>query len=436
MAEFDAYELYMLTLINRARADPVAAAAAFGIDLNQGLNPGTISAKAKQPLAPNNLLAAAAEGHSDWMLATDTFSHTGVNGSSPGDRMAAAGYRFTGAYTWGENVSWRGSTGPIRQAQLTAYIEQQHRGLFLSPGHRVNILGDAYREIGISQQLGEFSGYNASMITQNFAATGQARYATGVVFNDLNGDGYYNPGEGVGGVSITVNGSVVGQTSAAGGYAIAMTNGTWTLGFSGAGLNGAYYQTVTMSGLNVGVDARAASFAPVTFLAWHSGTNSFVLVTPTAYSGPVVHLDWQMLGTAGADNVAGSDQDDFINLGAGNDAANGGAGDDVLDGGTGSNFLIGGAGLDIFFADGRGGQVAWTTIVDFEKGEQVSVWGWRPGTSRFTWAADDGTAGYRGVTLHADLDGNGSIDIAVTFAGLALSALGVAQENDGYLLLT
>lgn len=436
MAEFDAYELYMLTLINRARADPVAAAAAFGIDLNQGLAAGTLSAAAKQPLAPNNLLAAAAEAHSDWMLATDTFSHTGVNGSSPGDRMAAAGYRFTGAYTWGENVAWSGTTGSIRTSQLASYIEEQHRGLFLSPGHRVNILGDAYREIGISQQLGEFSGYNASMITQNYAATGQARYATGVVFNDLNGDGYYNPGEGVGGVSISVNGSVVGQTGAAGGYAVTMANGTWTVGFSGAGLNGAYYQTVTMAGLNVGIDAKAAQFAAVTFQAWNGATNSFVPTTPTVYSGPVTHLDWQLLGTDGADNVASSDQDDFMNLGAGNDAANGGAGSDVLDGGTGSNFLIGGAGQDIFFADGRGGQVAWSTIVDFEKGEQVSIWGWRPGTSRFTWVADDGTAGYRGATLQADLDGNGSIDIAVTFAGLSLQTLGAPQENDGYLLLT
>lgn len=435
MAEFDAYELYMLTLINRARKDPVAAAAAFGIDLNQGLASGTISAAAKQPLAPNNLLAASAEAHSDWMLATDTFSHTGVNGTDPGDRMAAAGYAFVAPYSWGENISVSGTTGPLLTSELASYIEQQHRGLFLSPGHRVNILGDGFREIGISQQLGEYSGYNSSMITQNFASTGQARFATGVVFNDLNGDGYYNPGEGVGGAAITVNGTVVGQTSAAGGYAIAMTNGTWTLGFSGAGLDGAYYQTVTMNGLNVGVDAMAAQFAPVTFQAWNTVTNGFVPVTPTRYSGPVAHLDWQMLGSDAGDNMAGSDLDDFMNLLAGNDAANGGAGNDVLDGGTGSNFLMGGAGQDIFFADGRGGQAAWTTITDFQAGEQAAIWGWRPGISRFTWAADDGTTGYKGATLHADLDGDGRIDISLTFTGLALTALGVPQEQDGVLLV-
>ncbi|MFV3128314.1 CAP domain-containing protein [Niveispirillum sp. KHB5.9] len=435
MAEFDAYELYMLTLVNRARVDPAAAAAAFGIDLNQGLNPGTISATPKQPLAPNDILAAAAEGHSNWMLATDTFSHTGNGGSDPGQRMDAAGYDFIRPYTWGENIAWSGTTGTIRTSQLAGYIEQQHRGLFLSPGHRVNILGDSYREIGISQQIGEFSGYNASMITQNFAATGQARFATGVVFNDLNGDGFYNPGEGVGGVSITVNGNAAGQTTAAGGYAIPMTNGTWTMGFSGAGLNGAYYQTVTMSGLNVGLDARSAQFAPVAFQAWNAAKNAFVPVTPEAYSGPVSHLDWQLFGTEGADNMAGSAQDDFINLMGGNDAANGGAGNDVLDGGTGSNFLIGGEGQDIFFADGRGGQVAWTTLVDYVKGEQLSIWGWQPGTSRMTWTAMDGTAGYRGATLHADMNGDGRIDISVTFAGHTMETLGVPEERDGLLLL-
>jgi hypothetical protein len=45
-------EQLMLELINRARANPVAEASRDGIDLNEGLAPGTISAAAKQPLAP------------------------------------------------------------------------------------------------------------------------------------------------------------------------------------------------------------------------------------------------------------------------------------------------------------------------------------------------------------------------------------------------
>jgi hypothetical protein len=45
-----AAEQLQLELINRARLDPVAEAARLGIDLNEGLAAGTISAAAKQPL--------------------------------------------------------------------------------------------------------------------------------------------------------------------------------------------------------------------------------------------------------------------------------------------------------------------------------------------------------------------------------------------------
>ena len=40
-------EQYMLELINRARANPAAEAATYGIDLNEGLSAGTISSAAK-----------------------------------------------------------------------------------------------------------------------------------------------------------------------------------------------------------------------------------------------------------------------------------------------------------------------------------------------------------------------------------------------------
>ena len=64
------------------------------MDLNQGLAPGTLNGAAKQVLAPNALLAQAAETHSDWMLATDTFGHAGAGGSSAGDRIEDAGYNL------------------------------------------------------------------------------------------------------------------------------------------------------------------------------------------------------------------------------------------------------------------------------------------------------------------------------------------------------
>jgi serralysin len=66
-----AAEQYLLELINQARLDPLAKAASLGIDLNQGLAPGTLTGTAKQVLAHNVILSQAAEGHSNWMLANE-----------------------------------------------------------------------------------------------------------------------------------------------------------------------------------------------------------------------------------------------------------------------------------------------------------------------------------------------------------------------------
>ncbi len=215
-----AAEQYMLELVNRARLDPAAEAARFGIALNAGLAPGTIDPSAKQVLAPNDLLEDSASNHSLWMLATNTFDHTGVGNSTPGDRMANSGYVFSGSSTWGENISWSGTTGTLDPASA---ITSQHEGLFRSSGHRTNILGDAYREIGIAQELGSFtsgsSTYNASMVTQNFAKSGPDVFLTGVAYSDGDGDDFYSIGEGVANVTYAIGGNST-QTAAAGGYAL------------------------------------------------------------------------------------------------------------------------------------------------------------------------------------------------------------------------
>ena len=49
------YDVLMWALINRARLDPAGEAARDGIDLNEGLSPGTLSATSRQPLAFNPL---------------------------------------------------------------------------------------------------------------------------------------------------------------------------------------------------------------------------------------------------------------------------------------------------------------------------------------------------------------------------------------------
>jgi len=132
-----------------------------------------------------------------------------------------------------------------------------------------------------------------------------------------------------------------------------------------------------------------------------------------------------------AEVILGTSQNDFINSQGGDDAVDAGAGNDILDGGEGSNFLTGGAGHDIFFLDGRGGKVTWGTITDFVAGEEVTLWGYRPGTSTVTTADNEGASGFQGRTFHFDLDANGSIDASLTFSGLTAATTNTFSMSSG-----
>ncbi|TWA58806.1 hemolysin type calcium-binding protein [Azospirillum brasilense] len=142
-----------------------------------------------------------------------------------------------------------------------------------------------------------------------------------------------------------------------------------------------------------------------------------------AYEGPVSTLQWTFLGDSRSEVLGGSDGNDFINLLGGDDAAWGGAGDDVLDGGSGSNWLIGGSGKDTFFVDGRGTETTWSTVVDLEQGEWATMWGYQEGVSKLSWEEMGGAEGYKGATVHCDIDGNGTIDASMTFTGKSVGAM-------------
>ncbi len=439
MAQPTATEQYFLELVNRARLDPAAEAARHGIDLNQGLAPGTISTTAKQPLAWDPLLIDAARAHSRWMLDTDTFNHTGVGGSSPGDRMMAAGYVFSGSWTWGENIAIQWGGGTAIDAEL---VESMHAGLFKSAGHRTNIEKADFKEIGIGFGVGEYQGTTGATGTQNFARTAGSPFLTGVAFGDRDGDRFYDPGEGLAGVKVTARSSAgtVSETTTwdAGGYQMELAAGTYSVTFSGGGMAQSVTRTATVSGQNVKLDLESAAKLAETMRVVRDGAVAFEAAA--RYEGPATWIDWQLLGTgAGREEITGTEDADFINGLAGTDVIAGVGGDDILDGGTGSNFLTGGAGADTFFTDARGGQVGWSTIVDFLPGvEQVTVWGFRPGVTRVFWENGYGAEGFTGATAFFDMDGSSpldrsGIDFAVTFAGQSANGLGPVHEMDGLM---
>lgn len=86
-------------------------------------------------LTLNATLSKAAQAHSDDMAAHQNMSHTGSDGSSPGDRITRAGYTWS---AYGENVAYGYSTP-----------EQVMAGWMASPGHKANILNCSFKEIGV-----------------------------------------------------------------------------------------------------------------------------------------------------------------------------------------------------------------------------------------------------------------------------------------------
>ncbi|MFI9648379.1 CAP domain-containing protein [Streptomyces sp. NPDC052040] len=80
-------------------------------------------------------LAKVAQAHSEDMAAHRNMSHTGSDGSSPGDRITRAGYDWS---SYGENVAYGYATP-----------EQVMEGWMASPGHRENILNCSFKQIGV-----------------------------------------------------------------------------------------------------------------------------------------------------------------------------------------------------------------------------------------------------------------------------------------------
>ena len=258
-------EQYYLELLDDARFNPAAYGASVGINLS-GVAPA-------QPLAMNPLLVESARLHSQDMIAHGYFGHVTPQGTDPGARIAATGFV---AYGWGESIetntepSWYGGS-------FAANFGASDAGYSLSNlivdsgvpdlGHRIMLLDiggldRTMRQVGIGiaskdSPDGVFT-YRQTDTTIDLAATtSTGPYLTGVVFNDAAGNGEYQPGEGLGGVTISVAGVGSTTTMDAGGYAIPLAPGTYTVTASGGGLATPIERTVVVGSDNARLDLDA-----------------------------------------------------------------------------------------------------------------------------------------------------------------------------------
>lgn len=338
MANLTPREQLMLELINRARMDPSGEAARYGITLNKGLPSGTISTTPKQVLAGNDALALSADNHSQWMIDTDIFSHEESGTTrTPTQRMALAGYTFTGSWMSGENISFVGTSGTLN---LTTSITQQHKNLFLSAGHRTNILEDDFREIGVGQASGNYQGWNASMVTQNFARSGVAVFVTGVVYDDTTtDDNFFTVGEETAGIGVAGSGAS-DTTGAGGGYELAFAStGSKTLTFDLVGED--LSVEFTLGSSNVKIDAV-------------NGHEIWSNVSLTSLSAAITELHalgiskMDLTGSSASEKIYGNKAANRLDGNDGNDSLSGGSGKDTLVGGIGQDTMSGGSSADTF----------------------------------------------------------------------------------------
>ena len=289
----DEEQLY-LELANRSRANPTAeglrlatttdsdiqsALAYFGVNLallqaEFSTNPPV------PPLAMNEQLLNCARLHSGDMFTNKFQGHTGSTGSTLGDRLNAAGYTYR---TGGENVYAAAKSVLHGHAGFNVDWGTNSTsvgGMQDPAGHRVNIHTASFREVGMGVVNGTNGGFGPQFITQNFGTLqAQQPLITGVAYYDLNTNGFYDVGEGLGGVTVSVsNASFYAVTPVSGGYAIPVpTNGCYTIAFTAPGLSTQLVATVSSSN-NVKVDF-VPRYAPPAITgpspAWLNYTNAY-----------------------------------------------------------------------------------------------------------------------------------------------------------------
>lgn len=243
-------EQVFLERLNDARANPPAYGQSIGLNL--------ANVAASQPLAFNRNLIQAARDHSQDMNNRRFFAHTNPSGVNPGQRLQAAGFDWMG---YGESLV-AGVADPAGALRLLI-IDEGVPDL----GHRRHLLAidsfySSHTQVGIGGVLGGSGPYRDYFTIDSGYVRDNRPFLTGVVLNDANGNGQYDAGEGLGGVTITVAGVGAVTTFATGGYGIQLSPGTYTVTASGGGLGAAVTRTVTLGSTNVRMNWTPATTPP------------------------------------------------------------------------------------------------------------------------------------------------------------------------------
>ncbi len=269
-------EQYMLDLINRFRQNPVAELnlilTANDSNINKALTDYNVDKNAlaatwagltpTAPLAWNNLLASSALFHSQTMLTHEQQAHQVIDGTftepDPWTRIVNAGY--TDYSYLAENIFAYATSVFEAEASFAIDWGNGPGGVQSPTGHRNNLLAPNLSEVGIGLVSAPASPpVGPLLVTQDFGSRFNMGnpYLLGQVFNDLNQDGFFEPGEELAGVNLSITGTagaLSATSTAAGGYQLQVPAGTYQVTASGGGLAGSITQTVVVGTANVELD--------------------------------------------------------------------------------------------------------------------------------------------------------------------------------------
>ncbi|MEM6904942.1 MAG: M10 family metallopeptidase C-terminal domain-containing protein, partial [Pseudomonadota bacterium] len=342
-----AQEVLQVEFINRARSDPrgeldklilstnplvtvdptlTRAMEFFGTDLAL-LFSQLDGIEAVAPVAWNSDLNDSATTHSQLMIDFDEQEHNLPGEPLLGERVEIAGYDFNRV---AENIFAFGESPEHIHGGFYVDFGGTNTGIQDPPGHRNAILNPAFYEIGVGILTENDSSTNVGpfVVTQHFGSIlGTPRALTGVIIDDQDNDDFYDIGEGIGGVTITATGingtpgTFQTQSFGAGLYTLSLPDGTYSVTYSGSGLDQSVTETVTIDGLNVKLDVEK------------NGEVRAVIVGDRGAQG--IQGEFFNPVTTVNDILEGTSGDDILRGKAGNDTLIGGAGADTIDGGDG-----------------------------------------------------------------------------------------------------
>ncbi len=265
------------------QANITSAISYFGVNLTS-FRDQMLAYTAVAPLAWNGALAQAADQHTELMIVNDSQSHQLPGEASLGARITAAGY--TGWTSLSENVyayaqdplyahagfviDWGYDSVDFSGSTLLSNWRTLGDGIQDPAGHRVSLMRAGTTEVGISviAENNSSTSVGPLLVTQDFGSRqNYAPQLVGVVINDIDGDDFYDIGEGLGGITITATGTAgtfSTSTWSSGGYQMVLPAGTYSVKYEGGALTGRIVtHAVTIGSQNVKQDAFVDESVPV-----------------------------------------------------------------------------------------------------------------------------------------------------------------------------